>query len=115
MRAFEPNLKFFSLKKGYETWKNSKIFLQNLKNDLYKDQINKIDLIFQNEVTQCNPAEIKVFREYYMNKYKYYYLLKERFETERIKTKIMKSYINDIIYPPYIITLNAEIKYCLKD
>jgi len=115
IRNFEPNLKFVNLKSGYEIWKNSKIFLKGFSENLYQNEIKKLELIYKNEKSNCAPAERKVLKEYFKNKYKYYYLLKEKVESESLQVKVMQSYINDICYPPMKITIDSEIRYYLKE
>ncbi len=115
LRNFEPNFKFINLNSGYDIWKNSRIFLKNITEDLYKNETKKMDLIFNHEKSRCTPGERKVFKEYFKDKYKYYYLLKERMESENLKAELTRSYIFDICYPPLIVTMNSEIKYNMKE
>jgi hypothetical protein len=115
VRNFGPFLKFVNLKSGYEIWKNSKIFLKGISENLYQNEIQKLELIYNYEKSRCLPAERKVFKEYFKNKYKYFYALKENVESESLKNQLMRSYIHDICYPPLIITMNSEIKYFLKE
>jgi len=105
LRNFEPFFKFVNIKSGYEIWKNSKIFLKGIRENIYHNEIQKLELIYNYEKSRCSPAERKVFKEYFKNKYKYFYLLKEKVETENLKNKLMQSYIHDICYPPVIITI----------
>lgn len=115
IRNFEPNLKFVNLKSGYDIWKTSKTFLKNLTENFYNSEIKKLDMIYKYEKSRCSAAEKKIFKEYFKSKYKYFYLLREQFESKDLKTRLMHSYINDIFYPPLIITINSEIKYFLKE
>ena len=113
IKNFEPYIRFSNLTNSVNIWKNSKILLFDFKNKIFKESNDKLREIYTTEKNNIFPNEIKIFKEYFKEKYKFYYDLKDKIN-DRIEI-IHQSYNCDIIYPPLITSINSEIKYNLKD
>ena len=112
---FEPRIKYLSFKKGVDIWKNSKILLSNKTMSLYNNKMKALKAIFNNEKSNQD-VDIKHMKEYFKNKYSFYYNLKDIIENNNDEIKqITQSYNYDKIYPPFVISINSEIQYYLKE
>lgn len=75
--------------------------------------MNKLKSIYSNEKNKCPPSDIKLFKEYFKEKYKFYYDLKNKMDDKNIK--LFNSYNYDIVFPPIIISINSEISFNIKE
>lgn len=83
------------------------------KNKISKEQKDRHRAIYTYEKSRIDPNGVKIFKEYFKEKYKFYYELKDK-DNDKIE-KIHQSYNYDIVYPPLITSINSEIRYNLKD
>lgn len=113
MKNFEPYIKFVKLNAAVEIWKKSKIIGNDFQQKNYNEQINRIKQIFAHEKAKWDPADLKIFKEYFKEKYKFYYELKDKMDDKH--KKILSSFEYDIIFPPLVISMNAEISHYIKE
>lgn len=112
LKNFEPYIKFVKFS-AVDIWKQSRIIGQEFQLKIYNEHMNKLKNIYSHEKNKCDPSDIKLFKEYFREKYKFYYDLKDKME-DKFK-KLFNSYNYDIVFPPIIISINSEINYNIKE
>ena len=108
LKAYGPNINFIPIKDGLEIWKNSKIYLNFFFKKNYDRMMKNLQFIYKSEKKRCNSADIKLFKEYFKDKYQFYYKIKTDFENP-------EKFTYDMFYPPLIISINSEIRPYLKE
>ena len=79
LKAFGPNVSFIPIKDGLEIWKQSKIYLNSYFKKNYDSLMKNIQSIYKSEKKKCNSSDLKLFKEYFKNKYQFFYKLKSDF------------------------------------
>jgi len=113
IRTFEPYIRLQCLKQGVEIWKNSKLKLSEYRQTVFDDVMARVKTIYTAEKVKINANHLKIFKEYFKGKYKFYYDLKE--VSQNPEVSIYQSSNYDLVFPPLIITINSEIKHLLKE
>ena len=108
LRAFGPNISFIPIKDGLEIWRLSKIYLNSYFRKSYDILMRNVQSIYKSEKKKCNSSDIKLFKEYFKDKYQFFYKMKSEFNSP---TK----FTYDIFYPPLVISINSEIRPYLKE
>lgn len=108
LKAFGPNVSFIPIKDGLEIWKQSKIYLNSYFKKNYDSLMKNIQSIYKSEKKKCNSSDLKLFKEYFKNKYQFFYKLKNDFNDP-------SKFTYDMFYPPLIISINSEIRPYLKE
>ena len=108
LKAFGPNVSFIPIKDGLEIWKQSKIYLNSYFKKNYDSLMKNIQSIYKSEKKKCNSSDLKLFKEYFKNKYQFFYKLKSDFNDP-------SKFTYDMFYPPLIISINSEIRPYLKE
>jgi len=113
IRTFEPYIRFQTLKQGVDIWKNSRLKLFVFRKRQFDDVMSTVKTIYTAEKLKIESNNLKIFKEYFKGKYKFYYDLKEISETPEVSIYQTSNY--DLHFPPLIITINSEIKHLLKE
>ncbi len=113
IRNFEPFIRFNKISNSINIWKNSRILLVEIQSKIFREQSEKIKSIYISEKNRIDPNEVKAFKEYFKEKYKFYYSLSDKMNDKF--EKIHQSYNYDIVYPPLITSINSEIRFNLKE
>ena len=108
LKAFGPNVSFIPIKDGMDIWKQSKVYLNSYFRKSYDTLMRNVQSIYKSEKKKCNPSDIKLFKEYFKDKYQFYYKMKSEFNSPA-------KFTYDIYYPPLVITINSEIRPYLKE
>jgi len=108
LRAFGPNVSFIPIKDGLEIWKQSKIYLNSYFRKSYDTLMRNVQSIYKSEKKKCNSSDIKLFKEYFKDKYQFFYKMKSEFNSPA-------KFTYDIYYPPLVISINSEIRPYLKE
>ena len=113
IQNFEPYIKFSNITNSINIWKNSRILLVEYQNKILREERERMKAIYSAEKNRIDPNEINIFKDYFKDKYKFHYDLREKMSDN--VNKIHQSYNFDIVYPPLIISINSEIRINLKD
>lgn len=115
LEFFKPNIEYLCFKRGVDIWKNSRLYLYSFSNNKFQKVMNKLEYVF-NEEKEIPYVDGKLLKDYFKNKYSFYYKIKESEENEEdeVKNVLMTSYY-DRIHPPMILTINSEIKTQIKE
>ena len=108
LKAFGPNISFIPIKDGLEIWKQSKIYLNSFFRKSYDTLMKNVQSVYKSEKKKCNASDIKIFKEYFKDKYQYYYKMKAEYSSP-------EKFTYDIYYPPLVISINSEIRPYLKE
>ena len=108
LKAFGPNVSFIPIKDGLEIWKQSKIYLNSYFRKSYDTLMRNVQSIYKSEKKKCNSSDIKLFKEYFKDKYQFFYKMKSEFNSPA-------KFTYDIYYPPLVISINSEIRPYLKE
>ena len=108
LKAFGPNISFIPIKDGIEIWKQSKIYLNTYFRKAYDTLMRNVQSIYKSEKKKCNASDIKLFKEYFKDKYQFFYKIKSEFNSPA-------KFTYDIYYPPLVISINSEIRPYLKE
>ena len=108
LKAFGPNVSFIPIKDGIDIWKQSKIYLNSYFRKAYDTLMRNVQTIYKSEKKKCNSSDIKLFKEYFKDKYQFFYKMKSEFNTPA-------KFSYDIFYPPLVISINSEIRPYLKE
>ena len=108
LKAFGPNISFIPIKDGMEIWKQSKIYLNTYFRKAYDTLMRNVQSIYKSEKKKCNASDIKLFKEYFKDKYQFFYKIKSEFNSPA-------KFTYDIYYPPLVISINSEIRPYLKE
>ena len=108
LKAFGPNVSFIPIKDGLEIWKQSKIYLNSYFRKSYDNLMRNVQSIYKSEKKKCNSSDIKLFKEYFKDKYQFFYKMKSEFNSPA-------KFTYDIFYPPLVISINSEIRPYLKE
>ena len=108
LKAFGPNVSFIPIKDGMEIWKQSKIYLNTYFRKSYDTLMRNVQSIYKAEKKRCSASDIKLFKEYFKDKYQFFYKMKSEFNNPA-------KFTYDIYYPPLVISINSEIRPYLKE
>ena len=108
LKAFGPNVSFIPIKDGLEIWKQSKIYLNSYFKKSYDSLMKNIQSIYKSEKKKCNSSDLKLFKEYFKDKYQFFYKMKNDFSNPA-------KFTYDMFYPPLVISINSEIRPYLKE
>ena len=113
IRTFKPYIRLQCLKQGVDIWKKSKQKLYLYRQTVFEEVMDKVKSIYTAEKTKIESSNLKIFKEYFKGKYKFYYDLKEL--SQVTENAIYQTANYDLVFPPLIITINSEIKHLLKE
>ena len=115
LEYFKPAISFMCFKKGVQIWKNSRIYLYNKISNDFTKKMTKINSIL-NEEKDTPFIDSKLCKEYFRNKYLFYYKFKEALDETKDEIKsIHLTYYYDRVHPPLALTVNSEIKSGIKE